>query len=196
MAAGPIQKFMVTENEIFIHKIVWMRPFAGSWKLNYAYAYNQTSRKAFVGCVIRSENAAFKALLAGVAGQDARSTSDAALMALTAAVGLAVSQGGDFLEIEGENETTFSLVTGQIPPSDELTRELMFRCLRELQNFRRVEFRHVKPDTNEAANHLARMAMETEESWFYADNPPPEVAAILDADVNGRYVPWEHPSNL
>lgn len=193
MAAGPIQKFIVNDkNEIFVHKIVWTPPFTGSWKLNYAYACNRTSRKAFVGCILRCQNANFKALYAGPVGQGARSSTDAALMAITCGIGLAASQGGDSLEIEGENETMFSLVTGQIPPSNEATRELVARCLQELHNLRRVVFRCVQPDANEAATLLAKMAMEMEATWFYVDNPPPEIAAILDADVNGRYVPWVH----
>ena len=67
----------------------------------------------------------------------------------------------------------------------------MARCLQELHNLRRVVFRCVQPDANEAATLLAKMAMETEteETWFCVDNPPPEIAAILDADVNGHYVP-------
>ncbi|KAK9924214.1 hypothetical protein M0R45_032596 [Rubus argutus] len=193
MAAGPIQKFIVNDkNEIFVHKIVWTPPFAGPWKLNYVYACNRTSRKSFVGCILRCQNADFKALYAGPVGQDAGSSTDAALMAMTCAIGLAASQGGDSLEIEGENETMFSLVTGQIPPTNEATRELVARCLQELHNLRRVVFRCVQPDANEAATLLAKMAMETEETWFCVDNPPPEIAAILDADVNGRYVPWVH----
>ena len=196
MAAGLIPKLIVTENGAFIHKIVRKPPFTGSWKLNYVYAYNQTSRKAFVGCVIRYENAAFKALFSGSAGQEARSTTDAALMALSTAVGFAASRGAEFLEIEGENKTTFSLVTYRIPPSDAVTQELLHRRLKELENLKRVEFRQVTPDTNEAANVLARMAMETEESLFLADNLLPEIAASLNADVNGRYVPWVHPHNL
>lgn len=123
MAAGPIQKFIVNDkNEIFVHKIVRMPPFTGPWKLNYVYACNRTSSKAFVGCILRCQNADFKALYAGPVGQDAGSSTDSALMAMTCAIGLAASQGGDSLEIEGENETMFSLVTGQIPPTNEATR--------------------------------------------------------------------------
>ncbi|XP_050379865.1 uncharacterized protein LOC126797249 [Argentina anserina] len=132
----------------------------------------------------------------GSAGQEARSTTDAALMALSSAVGFAASQGADFLEIEGENESIFSLVTSQVPPQDAMTAELLFKCLKELDNLRRVEFCHVIPETNEAANLLARMAMETEESWFFARDAPPDIVASLDADVNGRYVPWVHPRYL
>lgn len=129
-------------------------------------------------------------------GQEGRSTTDATLMALSTAVGFAASRGVEFLKIEGENKTTFSLVTYRIPPSDAVTQELLHRCLKELDNLKRVEFRQVTPDTNEAANILARMAMETEESLFLADNLLPEIAASLNADVNGRYVPWVHPHNL
>lgn len=53
-----------------------------------------------------------------------------------------------------------------------------------------VRFCCVQPDANEAANLLSRIGMETEEAWFYVDNSPPEIAEILNVDVNGRYASW------
>lgn len=66
-------------------------------------------------------------------------------------------------------------------------------CLEEFGHLRRVRFRCVKLDANEASNLLTRIGMDTEEAWFYIDNPPPEIAEILNADVNGRYVSWVCP---
>lgn len=192
MAVELIQHIIVHEKkEVFVKKnpstppFAWwwklhrMPIFAGWWKLNYAYAYNHTSRRVFTCCILRNHNAHFKALYAGYAGNNVHNITMAALNAFRCAAGLAASEGGEPLEIEGENETVFRLLRGEIPPPNETIRELVGQCLEEFGHLRRVWFRCVEPHANVAANRLARIVMQTEQVLFYVDNLPAEIAEIL-----------------
>ncbi|KAK9904525.1 hypothetical protein M0R45_000608 [Rubus argutus] len=202
MGVGLIHQIIVHEKKkVLVKKIVSTPPFAwwwklhrtplsaGWWKLNYAFAYNRTSRRVFACCILRDQNAQFKAIYAGCVGNNVHNITLAALNAFRCAAGLAASEGGDPLEIEGENQTVFRLLRGEIPSPNETTRELVGQCLGEFNRLRMVWFRCVEPHANVAANRLARIAMNTEQTWFFVDNLPAQIAEILNIDVNGHYVP-------
>lgn len=137
---------------------------------------------------MRDHNAVFKAAIAGLSLK----ISDGVVAHLTAfsrAVDFAITEGIDYLQIEGNHPFVFEMITGETKIPDSLTRGLVFRCIHDLQKLRSVTFCSVTMGDKFSANLLPRIATERQRLEFWPDIPPKEVAEGLVLNVIGRWMP-------
>lgn len=185
---GSSQKFLITDQGAFVHHIAWTPTNDDSWKLNFAGCTSDLSSKAGIGCVLRDQNAIFKVACAAPL-RDCDSITKAELMALRLGLDLAITQGVDYLEVEGDYPIVFRLLQGRILPLSSSTETLLEQCIRYLERFRRVKVRQVNFKANEVANAIATMSTDQEEPRHWFDEPPSEIAQMLVSDVIGRWMP-------
>lgn len=64
LTLGPAQPTVDTEYGVLVHSISWDTPFEDSWRLNFSGYTGAADGSAGVGCVLRDQNAIFKAACA------------------------------------------------------------------------------------------------------------------------------------
>lgn len=185
---GSSQKLLITDQGAFVQHIAWTPTTDDSWKLNFAGCASALSNTAGAGCILRDQNAVFKVACAAPL-KDCESITMAELMALQLGLDLAITQGVDYLEVEGDSPIVFQLLQGRMPPLSSLTRTLVEQCIHYLEKFRCVKVRQLNFKANEVANAIATLSIGWEKPYHWFDNPPPEIAHMLVSDVVGRWVP-------
>ncbi|KAM0959142.1 hypothetical protein EV1_024152 [Malus domestica] len=188
MAASPFLDMLFANQIVLAQHISWTSPPNNAWKISFAGHHEPESGTGSFACIVRDHNAVFKTAIAGPSGK----VSDGVVAHLTAfsrAVDFAITEGIDYLQIEGNHPFVFEMITGETKIPDSLTRGLVFRCIHDLQKLKSVTFRSVTMGDNFAANLLARIATERQRVEFWPDIPPKEVAESLVLDVIGRWMP-------
>ncbi|XP_024928418.1 uncharacterized protein LOC107416686 isoform X2 [Ziziphus jujuba] len=140
------------------------------------------------GCLMRDQNAIFRAACAAPL-KDCESITVAELTALHHGLEIAVTQGVDYLEVEGDHPIVFQLLQGQILPLSSSTETLLEECIQYFRRFRSLNIRQVKHSVNAVANKIATLSIGRVEPCYWFDKPPSEITELLLGDVVGRWVP-------
>lgn len=172
-----------------VHHVAWIPPSDYSWKLNFAgLVVDRESGTAGVGFILRDENAMFKAGCAAPV-DDCDDIIIAELTALSHGLEVAMNQGVEYLEIEGDCAIVFQVLHRRVEPVSSFAQDLLDQCIHYIQAFRCAKIRRVNNHSNVAANKMAAIAIGEDEAIFWFSKPPPEISEILVEDVIGRWVP-------
>ncbi|GMY33311.1 Ribonuclease H-like domain containing protein [Fagus crenata] len=192
----PVQNIVHTENGVLVHCRTWIPPSDDSWKLSFAGCTPGSALfKAGVGIVVRDQNAIFKTAFAAPIRNFGNQTVTE-LTALNLGLDLALKQGVDFIEIEGDYSPVINILTSEdVVPSSfpSSVRTLVVECGDLLNKFRSVLVRQVHFQANESANTLAVVGCELDESFQWINKPPQVIAESLILDVIGRWMPLAGP---
>ncbi|PON38746.1 Ribonuclease H-like domain containing protein [Parasponia andersonii] len=183
-----LPRFRFTGHDLLVYHISWIPPSDCSWKLNFAgFVADCESGIAGVGFILRDENAIFKAGCAEPVNE-CDNIVTAELLALTHGLEVAMNQGIDFIEIEGDCVPLLELLYCQAEPMSSYAQELLDQCIDFIKSFRGVNIRRINSYSNGAANKMAALAISEDEPIFWFGQPPPEISEILVEDVIGRWV--------
>lgn len=184
-----IRPFKPPTHNRFVSYVSWISPADYAWKLNFAgFIADHRTGSGGAGFILRDENAIMKAACAEPL-KYAESRCATELLALSHGLQIAITQGVEYLEIEGDCSTVFQMLHGLIsPPSPGMAR-ILAKCLQYIRSFRCVKTRWVNVHRNEPTNKVAELAIAEDEPVYWFTNPPPDVMAMLIEDVIGRMVP-------
>lgn len=191
LTLGPAQPTVDTEYGVLVHSISWVTPYEDSWRLNFSgYTTGAANGNAGAGCVLRDQNAIFKAACAAPI-KDCENVEMTELVALNLGLDIALRQGVDYIEIAGDYSIVIRLLAGESIPFPSSVQSLIEECSYFLAKFRGVMIRQVPIHANEPANLLAIFGSGFEEPLQWFDKPPPEIADSLIGDVIGRWMPLD-----
>ncbi|KAL5741903.1 hypothetical protein ACOSP7_028635 [Xanthoceras sorbifolium] len=174
-------------NSELYHFISWTPPSDQSWRINFA-GYVNGSKKAGAGCILRDQNAKFKAACA-VPVMNCNNLVGAELTGLKHGLVMAIKQGVDYLEIEGDYSPAMRLLFGEVSiPLSSKIYQLVDHCSYLLNQFRSVKIREVNIDINSGANEVATIGICLKNPKQWLDEPPSEISEILITDVIGRKI--------
>lgn len=186
-----LESSIFTDQGVFVHHVAWTPTSNDSWKLNFACCTTQLSNTTGAGCLLRDQNAVFKAACAAPL-KDCESITMAELIALHHGLDIAVTQGVDYLEVEGDFSIVFQLLQGQILPLSSSTETLLEDCVQYFRRFRSLKVRQIKHGANAVAKKIAALSIGLAEPGYWFDKPPSDIAELLFGDVVGRWVPVSH----
>lgn len=108
-------------------------PSDDSWRLNFAGFTPNSDINVGFGCVLRDQNAIFKAGYAAPI-RDSGDATETELIALYVGLDIAQRQGVDYLEIEGDYSFVMQNLTGVVDPMSfsmpTSVRELLGECIK------------------------------------------------------------------
>ena len=192
----PSQNIILTEHGAFFYHRTWVTPSDDSWRLNFAGFTPNLDINAGFGCVLRDQNAIFKAGYAAPIRNSGDGT-ETELIALYIGLDIAQRQGVDYLEIEGDYSFVMQILTGVVDPMSfslpSSVRKLLGECRKLIGKFRSVKAHEVHFHANEPAKQLAVMGSQLDEAVQWLDNIPSPIADSIILDVIGRWMPLDGP---
>ncbi|KAF4381634.1 hypothetical protein F8388_021262 [Cannabis sativa] len=161
-----------------------------SCRLNFAGVISdRKSGTAGLGFILRDENGIFKAGCAEPLS-NCDNIVTAELTALCHGLEVAMNQGVEYLEIEGDCGIVFEVLHYKIEVISPGIEKIISRCLNFLEAFRHAKITQVPVPRNMAANKMASIGSGEREAIYWSNTPPPEISEIVVADVIGRWVKW------
>lgn len=193
LTPGSLQHPLHMENVLLVRRVAWLTPGDDSWRLNFAgYSASVPNGDAGIGCILRDQNAIFKAGYAAPI-RDSGNVTKTELISLKIGLEIALRLGIDYLEIAGDYSIVIRLLLGELLPLPPSVQVLLEECYHFLAQFRSTRIRQLHIHANEPANKLAIIGAELEEPLHWVDKAPPEIAESLLADVIGRWMPLADP---
>ncbi|KAM6548658.1 hypothetical protein CsatB_020334 [Cannabis sativa] len=180
--------FVTTNKDVLVYHVAWIPPTDYSWRLNFAGVISdRKSGTAGLGFILRDENGIFKAGCAEPLS-NCDNIVTAELTALCHGLEVAMNQGVEYLEIEGDCGIVFEVLHYKIEVISPGIEKIISRCLNFLEAFRHAKITQVPVPRNMAANKMASIGSGEREAIYWSNTPPPEISEIVVADVIGRWV--------
>ncbi|KAA8524105.1 hypothetical protein F0562_010464 [Nyssa sinensis] len=177
----PFQAIIHTGNGKMVPYVAWTTTFEDSWRLNFAGSTMGESNIAGTGCILHDQNAIFKAAYAAPL-KDSSNGVETELSALKFGLCVAIHQGVDYLEIEGDSAMAMRLLLGNISPFSLRIKEHLDQCMFLIGKLQTVMLHTVEDYANRAANKLAAMATDLSEPMHWIEEPPSAIIQILIED--------------
>ncbi|EOX93219.1 Uncharacterized protein TCM_002059 [Theobroma cacao] len=108
----------------------------------------------------------------------------AELIALRHGLIIAIKYGVDYIEIEGDQSLVIQMLVRQAIPFSKICQSILADCVKYIKSFRSVKVHQIDEYSNDAANNIARIATELEETSHWDGWVPTKIANILVTDAN------------
>ncbi|KAI4308609.1 hypothetical protein L6164_031665 [Bauhinia variegata] len=113
----------------------------------------------------------------------------AELKALKKGLKLALKEGVDYLEIEGNVEILCNLLAGDFALFPFSAKTIARKCFDLMLYFRGINARQAQFQTDYAVRKVAAEAANSKEPRYWQKRISPEIAEILAGDILGRWIP-------
>ncbi|KAJ7964624.1 Ribonuclease H-like domain containing protein [Quillaja saponaria] len=180
-----------TEQGTYIRFIAWIPPSDDSWRLNFGSYNEDDDESGFigVGCLLRDDKAVFKAGYADAYSDCGDNITLVELKALKVGLLLAVKNGVDYIEIEGDNSIVVRILKGEIIPLCPVLKDITAECVEiMIKSFRQIIIRRIDVNGNKGATGLAIVGFDNQKTFSWQNEAPQGINKILINDVIGRWI--------
>ncbi|KAL6186127.1 hypothetical protein ACLB2K_042248 [Fragaria x ananassa] len=158
----------------------WCCPPSGRLKLNIDGAYLEDGRKGVIGVVVRNEYGNCVAALSRHVLY-ASSAMHMEAEALRASLLIAIHQGWDEVEIEGDCAIVMKALATTDGDVIEVS-SILSDCRHYMETFRLILLRHIYREANGVAHRLAHLARSSSLYEFWVDETPDIIQDVLMED--------------